>query len=251
MAQESLLVVEDLYLVREGQTILRGVNLEVPRGVIFALLGRNGSGKSSLAYVLMGCAGYTPSRGRILFNGEDVTNLSITERARRGITLAWQEPAHFEGLKVKDYLALGMENPSRERMEQALEAVALSPLAYLDRTVNETLSGGERKRIELAAVYAMRPKLAILDEPDSGIDVLSLDDIGALIRRLRDEGTTVLLITHRDEMVPVADRAALMCGGEVLRVGEPAEVRRHYARRCRPCEVAEPVEAPGGGYERL
>ncbi|MGQ9458232.1 MAG: ATP-binding cassette domain-containing protein [Anaerolineae bacterium] len=249
--RDHLLVVEDLHLIREDQAILRGVNLEVPEGAIFALLGRNGSGKSSLAYTLMGCAGYTPSQGRIYFAGEDITALSITERARRGITLAWQEPAYFEGLKVKDYLALGMKEPTRERMEEALAAVALPPLAYLERVVNDTLSGGERKRIELAAVYAMRPRLAILDEPDSGIDMLSLGDIGVLIHRLRDEGTTVLLITHRDEMIPVADRAALVCGGEVVRAGEPAEVRRYYARRCRPCEVVEPVEAPGGGYERL
>ncbi|MGQ9584784.1 MAG: ATP-binding cassette domain-containing protein [Anaerolineae bacterium] len=251
MSGKTLLRVENLHLLREDQPILRGVHLDVPEGVIFALLGRNGSGKSSLAYTLMGCGGYAPSQGHILFSGEDVTGLPVTERARRGITLAWQEPAHFEGLKVKDYLALGMGDPTRERMEEALEAVALAPLVYLNRTVNEALSGGERKRIELAAVYAMRPRLAILDEPDSGIDVLSLDDIGALIRRLRGEGTTVLLITHRDEMVSVADRAALMCGGEVVRIGEPTEVRRHYARRCRPCEVVEPVEAPGGGYERL
>ncbi len=97
----------------------------------------------------------------------------------------------------------------------------------------------------------MRPRLAILDEPDSGIDVLSLDDIARLIRRMAAEGTTVLLITHRDEMVPVADVAALMCEGEIVRVGKPQAVREHYARHCRPCEVAGPVEAPGGGYERL
>jgi len=97
----------------------------------------------------------------------------------------------------------------------------------------------------------MHPKLAILDEPDSGIDVLSLDDIARLIRRFANEGTAILLITHRDEMVPVTDVAALMCEGEIVRIGEPQAVREHYARRCRPCEVAEPVEPAGGDYERL
>lgn len=251
MGNDNLLQVEDLYLQREGHQILRRVHLAVVPKQVYGLLGRNGSGKSSLAYALMGCAGYVPSAGRILFDGQDITRLSITERAGLGLTLAWQDPARFEGLKVKDYLSLGMKEPSRERMEEALAAVALTPLAYLERTVNDALSGGERKRIELAAVYAMQPRLAILDEPDSGVDVLSLDDIARLIRRMAEEGTTVLLITHRDEMVPVADVAALMCEGEIVRVGEPQAVREHYARRCRPCEVAEPVEPAGGGYERL
>ena len=251
MRNDHLLRVEDLYLQREGRQILRGVHLAIPPGRVFGLIGRNGSGKSALAYTLMGCGGYTPQEGRVLFDGRDITALSITERGQLGLTLAWQEPARFEGLKVKDYLSLGMKDPSRERIEEALAAVALSPLGYLERTVNDALSGGERKRIELAAVYAMQPKLAILDEPDSGIDVLSLDEIARLIRRLASEDTTVLLITHRDEMVPVTDVAALMCEGEIVRVGDPAEVRRHYAHRCRPCEVAELVEPVGGGYERL
>ncbi|MGB9592730.1 MAG: ATP-binding cassette domain-containing protein [Anaerolineae bacterium] len=251
MGDESILRVENLYLERDGRSILRGVNLTVMPGQIFGLLGRNGSGKSSLAYTLMGCSGYTPSAGRILFDGQDITRLSITERARRGLTLAWQDPARFEGLKVRDYLSLGAPSVPEERFREALEAVALTPAAYLERTVNDSLSGGERKRIELASVFVMRPKLAILDEPDSGIDVLSLDDIIKLIRRLADEGTTVLLITHRDEMVPVADVAALMCSGEIVRVGEPADVRRHYARRCRPCAMAETVEEVGDSYERL
>ena len=250
MEKSDLLGVENLHLQREDRPILRGVNLRVASGQVYGLLGRNGSGKSTLAYTLMGCGGYTPQEGRILFDGRDVTALSITERGQLGLTLAWQDPARFEGLKVKDYLSLGMSEPSWERMEEALEAVALSPSAYLSRPVNETLSGGERKRIELAAVYAMRPKLAVLDEPDSGIDVLSLDDIGRIIRRMAAEGTSVLLITHRDEMVPVADVAALMCEGEIVRVGAPEEVRRHYAHRCRPCELAEAVEELGA-YDRF
>ncbi len=246
-----LLQVDNLHLQRQGQEILRGVTLEIEPGQVYGLLGRNGSGKSTLAHTLMGCSGYTPQEGRILFDGHDITNLSITERARLGLTLAWQEPARFEGLKIKDYLSLGMKEPSREYMKEALAAVALSPLAYLERTVNDALSGGERKRIELAAVYAMRPRLAILDEPDSGIDVLSLDEIAHLIRRLADQGTAVLLITHRDEMVPIADVAALMCEGKIVRAGDPAEVRRYYTRRCQPCGATKPVEPVRGGYEQF
>jgi len=255
MQDDVLLQVKDVWLQRPGAEVLRGVDLTVGRGEVHALLGLNGSGKTSLALTLMGATGYRPERGRILFDGQDITNLSVTERARLGLTLAWQEPARFEGLPTADYLALGMEKPTRERIEEALAAVALSPAAYLSRTVNSALSGGERKRIELAAVYAMQPRLAILDEPDSGVDVLCIGDIRVLIRRMASEGASVLLITHRDEMAEVADKASLICGGAVVNTGTPAEVREYFAQRCRPHGDrlgSQPwgVEA-GGTYQRV
>jgi Fe-S cluster assembly ATP-binding protein len=252
---DVLLKVENLSVQRPGAEVLRNVNLSVERAEVHALLGLNGSGKTSLALALMGAGGYEPEQGRILFDGEDITDLSVTERARRGLTLAWQSPADFEGLPVADYLALGMEEPTRERIEEALAAVALSPRAYLGRAVNSGLSGGERKRIELAAVYAMRPRLAILDEPDSGVDVLSIEDIVALIRRMAEQGTSVLLITHRDEMTSVAERASLMCAGSVITTGTPDEVREYFAHRCRPhgdLLGSQPWgEEAGGTYQRV
>jgi Fe-S cluster assembly ATP-binding protein len=250
-----LLKVEDVSVQRPGAEVLRSVNLAVWHAEVHALLGLNGSGKTSLALTLMGTDGYTPERGRILFDGQDITRLSVTERARLGLTLAWQTPARFEGLPVADYLALGMKEPSRARIEEALEAVALAPGAYLGRTVSADLSGGERKRIELAAVYAMQPRLAILDEPDSGIDVLCIEDIISLVRLMADEGISVILITHRDEMVGVADRASLMCAGSVVKTGMPAEVRDYFAVRCRPhgdLLGSQPWgEEAGGTYQRL
>ncbi|MFN3420696.1 MAG: ATP-binding cassette domain-containing protein [Armatimonadota bacterium] len=230
---ETLLRIESLSLKRNGRCILRQINLSVQRGEIHGILGLNGAGKSSLAYSIMGCADYLPDEGRILFEGRDITRLSITERARLGITLAWQEPARFEGLRVSTYLSLGMEQPDRARIMEALEAVALPPSAYMHRFVDNTLSGGERKRIELAAVYAMKPKLAILDEPDSGVDILSLDDVLSLIRKMADEGATILLITHRDEALKIADSASLMCQGTILYQGDVEQVRQYYAQRCR------------------
>jgi Fe-S cluster assembly ATP-binding protein len=234
MENYVLLQLEDVWVERPGAEVLRGVDLTVRRGEVHALLGLNGSGKTSLA--LMGTGGYHPERGRILFDGQDITSLGVAERARLGLTLAWQEPARFEGLPVADYLALGMKEPSRELIEDALRAVALAPPAYLGRAVDTTLSGGERKRIELAAVYAMRPKLAVLDEPDSGIDVLCLEDIMVLVRRMANEGMSVLMITHRDEMADAADTASLMCAGSIVNTGTPVEVREYFARRCRPHE---------------
>lgn len=252
---EALLIVENVSVTRPGAEVLRNVDLAVQRGEIHALLGLNGSGKTSLALTLMGADGYEPARGRIWLDGEDITDLSVTERARRGLTLAWQAPARFEGIPVADYLALGMEEPTMERIEEALESVALAPRAYLGRDVDSGLSGGERKRIELASVYAMEPRLAILDEPDSGIDVLCMEDVVSLVRRMADEGTSVLLITHRDEMTSVADRASLMCAGSVVSTGTPEEVRQYFARRCRPhgdLLGSQPwSQDVGGTYERV
>jgi Fe-S cluster assembly ATP-binding protein len=255
MEGNEMLKIEDVWVQRPGAEVLRGVNLTVRRGEVHTLLGLNGSGKTSLALTLMGASGYRPDRGRILLDGQDITDLSVTERARLGLTLAWQEPARFEGLPTADYLALGMKDPSRERIEEALMAVALSPSAYLGRAVDTALSGGERKRIELAAVYAMQPRLAILDEPDSGIDVLGLEEITTLLRRMAAGGTAVLMITHRDEMADVADVASLMCGGAVVSTGAPAEVREYYAQRCRPHGErlgSQPWgEEAGGTYQRV
>jgi Fe-S cluster assembly ATP-binding protein len=127
-----------------------------------------------------------------------------------------------------------MAQPQKEKVSAALEAVALPAKAYGYRAADRTLSGGERKRVELAAVYAMRPRLAILDEPDSGIDILTLGDIAMLIRRLALEGTAVLLITHRDELLEIADTASLMCAGAIVFTGNPLEARRFFTTRCMP-----------------
>jgi Fe-S cluster assembly ATP-binding protein len=232
--QEPLLRIENLYLQRDGREILNAVNLDVYAGQVHALLGLNGSGKSSLAYTLMGCDGYFPDRGRISFAGQDLDGLSLTQRARLGITLAWQEPARFEGIPVGKYVGLGQSKPDHQGVVEALEAVALPSKVYGYRAADHTLSGGERKRVELAAVYAMRPRLAILDEPDSGIDVLSLNEIAKLIRQLSAEGCAVLLITHREELLATADIASLMCYGSIIFTGDPNETRQYYTGRCRP-----------------
>jgi len=250
MSERALLRVEDVHLTREGVEILHGVNLSVDEAEIHCLLGRNGSGKSTMAYMLMGSGTYRPSQGRVWFDGHDITAASMTERARMGMTLAWQEPARFEGLSVLDYLRLGMQEPSDERVDEALRSVALDPAEYRARNVDDSLSGGERKRIELAAVYAMRPRLAILDEPDSGVDVLSLSDVRHLFTLMREQGSALLLITHQDEMVEVADRASLICSGEIVMTGEPQHVQAHYCDRCEICEAAHDVEEVAD-YERV
>jgi Fe-S cluster assembly ATP-binding protein len=237
---KEILKIEKVSLNLNGRQILKDLSISVREGDIHSILGTNAAGKSSLAYLIMGCSGYKPQSGKIYFLGKDITELSISERAKLGITLAWQEPARFEGLTVKDYISVGMKEKDDSLIEEALNYVLLSPKVYLQRPVDKTLSGGERKRIELAAVFAMKPKLAVLDEPDSGIDILALDNIVGLIKKLKENGTTVLLITHREEVAEIADRTTLICSGYVVKEGTPQEVGMYFKEKCIPCETHTP-----------
>lgn len=223
-----LLELRHVTCVQTGRILLQDIDLAMEAGEIHALLGANGAGKSTLAYLVMGCEGYLPSSGEILFQGRSLAGVPLHERARRGITLAWQEPARFEGLQVGTYLGLGsVQRPAAE----CLRRVGLRPEDYLGRTVDRTLSGGERKRIELASVLAMAPRLAMLDEPVSGIDMLSQQEIASVIRLLRDAGTAVLLITHDEDSARLADRATLLSGGRVVESGAAGPVADAYLGR--------------------
>lgn len=227
----------DVGLSVGGKPILHDLNLHVLPGEIHAILGANGTGKSTLASVIMGLSGFAPTSGNVVFQGEDITSLSISGRAKRGITLAWQEPARFEGLTVKEYLELGQRGSpgGGPPPVDCLVMVGLPPERYLQRTVDATLSGGERKRVELASVLSMGPKLSILDEPDSGIDALSLNRILDAVRILAKNGTSVLLITHQNEIAVSADRASTLCGGTILRTGEPLAIGRFFRNHCLEC----------------
>lgn len=233
-----MLDIQGITLMREGREILHEIDLLIDDQNIHCILGPNGSGKSSLAYTIMGCSGYLPSSGTIKFNGQDVTYASLSQRAAAGITLAWQEPARFEGLSVRDYVSICQKgNVDDERLARVLALVNMSPQRYLDREVGESLSGGERKRVELASILMMHPKLAILDEPDSGIDVISIKDIITLIQVLKEEGASVLVITHRPEIVNIGDSASLICEGRIVLSGSTSHVSDYYLKRCGPCEV--------------
>jgi Fe-S cluster assembly ATP-binding protein len=230
----TLLNIRSLTFAVNRRPILDRLDLEIQAGEIHALLGANGSGKTTLAYVLMGCEGYGPSTGSVLFNGTDLLPLKMHERAKLGLTLAWQEPARFEGLTVREYLALG--KPQIDPA-QALRQVALDPDRYLTRLVDKALSGGERHRIELASVLSMKPKLAILDEPAAGIDMLSINHIIDIIRALKEGGGSVLLITHQEEVALIADRASQLCAGRIIFSGGPREAVDHFrARTCVRCD---------------
>lgn len=239
-----MLEVTNLTLQKNDRPILKEIHLTFHQGEIHSLLGRNGTGKSTMAYAIMGLPEYRLTSGKIEWNGKDITKKSVSERAKSGITLAWQEPARFEGLTVREYLGISKRaNSNNLSIEECLQRVGLDPAGYLDRQVDETLSGGERKRIELAAVLAMQPKLAILDEPDSGIDALSIDFIKQVIRTLVQHGSTILLITHQEEVAEMADRTSVLCGGQLLKTGSPEEIARFFRNHCQPCShVNEPQD---------
>ncbi len=196
--------------------IVNEVTFGIKEGSIHAIIGPNGSGKSTLAYTIMGLGDYQASKGRIYFDGIDITNLSITKRAGLGITLAWQEPARIDGLTVNKYVSLGMKDKSkmREKVVEALKIVNLEPERYYNRTIDESLSGGERKRVELAAAIAMKPRLIILDEPDSGLDFIVLEDFMNIFEKIKKLNMTILLITHREDIGMVADYGTLLWRGD-------------------------------------
>ena len=230
-----MLKIENLSLKRGDKQILKDVSFDISDGEIFGVLGTNGAGKSSLAYVLMGSSGYIPDSGKITFNGTDITHKTIDERACLGITMAWQEPARFEGIPIIDFILLGSKEKGHTLAESYMDNMRLTVSEYRTRQVDKTLSGGERKKIELASVLAMKPKLAILDEPDSGIDMLSQEAVINMIREIKNYGGSVILITHDEEVVKIADRSALMCSGLAFKVGKPKEIIEYYKEHCKPC----------------
>ena len=239
---KDLLIVRNLkYITEEGKEILKGVNLTVEEGEIHAILGPNGAGKSTLANLIAGASGYEePTEGEIIFDGKTLNGKPIYERAKLGLTIAFQEPARFEGITVEEYLKISARGNPNANIEKCLKKVGLEPCNYLNRYVDESLSGGERKRIELASIICMKPKLAVLDEIDSGIDFVSLEEVANLFKTMKGEGTTLLIITHRENIANIASRASLMCDGRIVETGNPSEIIKKFERECLTCEVQNP-----------
>jgi len=230
----SVLEIKNLAYVAGNKKILDDFSLTIEASEVHALLGTNGTGKSTLAYLIMGCEGYRLTSGKIVFDGKAINNLNIHERAQLGITMAWQEPVRFEGITVRNYLTFKNKEADPSFY---LEMVGLHTELYLHRMVDKSLSGGERKRIELASILALNPRLAILDEPDSGIDMLSTQDIINVINVFKKNGSSVLLITHREEIALIADNASQMCWGKIVCSGNPERVAEYYkSRKCLICD---------------
>lgn len=215
----------------DNKIIVDKATLEIGENEIHCLLGKNGSGKTSLAYALMGINLDLIESGEIIFLKKNITQKKIHERARMGLTLAFQEPARFEGLLVKDFLLAGNKNENSQKIKSALSILDLNK-KILDRKIDNKLSGGERKRIELASVVLMEPKLMILDEPDASLDIIVYNELYNLLLRIKKQlKCSILLITHREEAGLIADKASLIDQGKIVANGKFRAVMLEYCRR--------------------
>lgn len=184
----------------------------------------------------MGLTGYQKYQGEITFNKKSLKNLSVSQRAKLGITLSWQEPVAFEGITVSKYLEISSRSKKLSDQQLALLKLGLQPESYLDRMVDGNLSGGERKRVELASIVMMKPKVVILDEPDSGIDIDSLSYIDTIIKDFKKQGSIIILITHNLKTIEKADIAYLLCKGKVIQVASPDKIKEYFNNNCQLCQ---------------
>lgn len=206
-----------------AKDILSGINLVVDDGFT-AFTGPNGGGKSTLAKIIAGI--YQPTSGKILFNGEDITNFSITERAKLGISFAFQQPVRFKGLCVMDLirLASGKEIGVSEACDY-LSRVGLCAREYINREVNASLSGGELKRIEIAQIIARGTEFSIFDEPEAGIDLWSFQNLIQVFEKLHDDVKgSILIISHQERILNIADRIVVIADGKVSSSGSRDEI---------------------------
>jgi len=220
-----MLELRDLVVSVEGTTVLKGVSLAVPQGELHVIMGPNGSGKSTLLASIMGLPHVRIESGKILFEGRDITNLPPYERARLGIALAYQNPPEIKGVKLRDIAKFMLEKYSCE--DSALLSKMLRVDALLNRDLFVGFSGGEKKRAELFLSLLQSPKLAMLDEPDSGVDIESADNIARVIDLLIRKGGSVILVTHTGlitSRLSRIDRVHILIDGKIAYTGSPDEV---------------------------
>lgn len=217
------------YVINDGgqeKKILDDVSYKFLDNKFTAITGQNGSGKSTLTKIVMGIL--KPTSGRVFLDGEDITNLSITKRARLGINYAFQQPVKFKGITVKDLIDIASkEDNSVSKACEYLSNVGLCAKDYLDREFDDTLSGGEQKRIELALALVKPGSLFIFDEPEAGIDMWSFDKLKQLLK-----GKTSLVISHQRQLLSSADTVIVMNGGKIVASGSPKNVLKDNVISC-------------------
>ena len=215
--------------------ILHDINLTVEDNGFIVITGPNGGGKSTLAKIIMGIE--KPTEGKILFNGSDITGLSVTERARLGIGFAFQQPVRFKGLYVRDLLRLAAGRTlATDEACAYLSEVGLCAADYIDREVDASLSGGELKRIEIATLIARAPKLYLFDEPEAGIDLWSFHNLIRVFQKMRDEKNgTIIIISHQERIIEIADRIIVVSGGTITGTGTKDEILPGLLKESNAC----------------
>ncbi len=204
--------------------ILKDVNLTIGDTEFVAITGPNGGGKSTLAKVIVGII--TPTSGKIILDGKDITNLSISERAKSGIGFAFQQPVRFKGIKVKDLITLAAgEKISTIKACEYLSEVGLCARDYIEREVNASLSGGELKRIEIATILARKTKMSVFDEPEAGIDLWSFNNLIRVFEKMhREINGSIVIISHQERILNIADRIIVLADGKIVDEGEKDKI---------------------------
>jgi len=241
-----MLEIKDLHVEIEGKEILKGVNLTLEKGKIHALMGPNGSGKSTLANVIMGHPTYKVTKGQILFNGEDITELPADERAKKGIFLSFQYPHEVSGVTISNFLRTALNNlkPEEERLsvmdfrellKEKLETLGITE-EFTERYLNEGFSGGEKKKSEILQMAVLNPKAAILDETDSGLDIDALKAVANGVNAVMNPDKLILIITHYKRILEYIkpDKLSILIDGKIALEGGP--------------DLVDQLEAKGYGW---
>ena len=214
-----MLELKDLYFSVSGRNIIDGMSYTFEKGKFYSITGPNGSGKTTLAKLIMGIN--PVSSGSISFKGKEISSLSITERAREGIAYSFQQPARFKGITFRDLLSIASGTDDEEMLLALLRRVGICSLSFLDNPVDAKLSGGEIKKIELATTIARNPKLAIYDEPDTGIDLWTIQPMVRLLKREQHEhGTTTVVVSHNRAFLEAADIVLMISEGKLVYKGD-------------------------------
>ena len=209
-----MLKIENLAYKTGNEQILQGINYEFENGKFYVITGHNGAGKSTLAKCLMGLY---KSSGKIILNGKEIQDKSVDERANLGMGFAFQQPITFKGIRVIDLLKLGGGDFSE--YEAILKKVGLEPKDYLFRELNNTLSGGELKRIELASVLSRKIEIGIFDEPEAGIDLWSFNNLINVFSEFQNQNRTTIIISHQERVMKLADIIIVMKDGQIIKSG--------------------------------
>ena len=205
--------------------ILHNLSLTIPDGKFVVITGPNGSGKSTLARLIMGIE--KPSSGQIFFDGQDITALGVTERAKLGVSFAFQQPVRFKGIRVIDLLRLASDKQlGISEACDYLSEVGLCARDYIDREINSSLSGGELKRIEIATLLARQTRLSVFDEPEAGIDLWSFQNLIRIFENMRREiqDSSIVIISHQERILQIADEIILLSDGTIRQTGSVDEV---------------------------